>query len=59
MADTFEELGVDPRSALGGGPNHCYYVEHNDGPLVHRNENGELPNHDEQYYNVDSKKPRV
>lgn len=59
MADAFEELGVDPRSALGGGPNDCYYVQHNDGPVVYRDEDGELPDHDEQYYNVDGKELRV
>ncbi|KAJ4993439.1 hypothetical protein SVAN01_00987 [Stagonosporopsis vannaccii] len=59
MADAFKDLGVDPRSAMAGGPNHCYYVEHNDGPAVHRDENGELPYHEEQYYTADGKELRV
>lgn len=59
MTDTFKEIGVDTRSAGQGGPNHCFYVTHNDGPIVHRNEDGELPYHDEQYYPVDGKDYRV
>jgi len=59
MADAFRDLGVDSRSALEGGPNHCFYVEHMDGPTVLRDEDGELPFHEDQYYPVDNKKLQV
>ena len=59
MANAFKDLDVDPRSAGTGGPNHCFYVEHKDGPTVIRDENGELPFEEDQYYMADNKKYQV
>lgn len=56
MADAFKDLKVDPRSAGDGGPNHCFFVEHMNGDVVIRNEDGELPFPEDQRYNADGKK---
>lgn len=59
MADAFKDLNVDARSAEQGGPNHCFYVEHKDGPTVIRDEDGELPYPEDEHYNVDGKTLQV
>jgi hypothetical protein len=59
MANAFKDLNVDPRSAGTGGPNHCFYVELEDGPTVIRDEDGELPFEEDQYYMADDKKYQV
>lgn len=59
LGDAFTDIGVDARSSAQGGPNHCFYITHSDGPTVHRDEDGELPFHDGQYYPVDGKDLRV
>ncbi|KZM28694.1 Mitochondrial import inner membrane translocase subunit tim8 [Ascochyta rabiei] len=59
MADAFKDLNVDPRSAGSGGPNHCFYVEHMNGPAVTRDEDGELPFEEDQHYLVDGKDYQV
>ncbi|KAJ4347557.1 Mitochondrial import inner membrane translocase subunit tim8 [Ascochyta clinopodiicola] len=59
MGDAFKDLQVDPRSAGNGGPNHCFYVEHMNGPTVIRDEDGELPFEEDQHYNVDGKDYQV
>lgn len=58
-ADAFKTLRVDLRSARQGGPNHCFYVEHKDGPTILRDEDGELPFPEEQFYDVDGKTLQV
>lgn len=59
MGDAFKGINVDPRPAGQGGPNHCFYIEHMNGPTVFRDEDGELPFEEDQYYPVEGKKLRV
>lgn len=59
MVDAFKDLKVDPRSAGQGGPNHCFYVEHMNGPTVVRDEDGELPFPEDQHYSADGRNFQV
>ena len=59
MKDAFKDLNVDTRSAGQGGPNHCFYIEHQNGPTVVRDKDGELPFAEDQYYVADNKKYQV
>lgn len=59
LGNVFEALGVDPRSAEMGGPNHCFFLIHENGKAVKRNLNGKLPKPEEQRYEVDGKEYRV
>lgn len=59
VGEAFKDIKVDPRPAGQGGPNHCFYVEHMNGPTVIRDEDGELPFEEDQYYPVDGKNYRV
>ncbi|KAJ4373529.1 Mitochondrial import inner membrane translocase subunit tim8 [Didymella sp. IMI 355093] len=59
VGDAFKEIKVDPRPAGQGGPNHCFYVEHMNGPTVIPDEDGEIPFEEDQYYYADGKKYRV
>jgi hypothetical protein len=49
----FKALGVDVRSAKGGGPNHCFHFSHGYGPAMERDANGKLPRLPKQTYVVD------
>jgi hypothetical protein len=50
----FEALGLDWRSADQGGPNHCFYVQHANGPAVILDEETHLmPEPRDQRYEVD------
>ncbi|CAN9220041.1 unnamed protein product [Alternaria sp. RS040] len=55
----FDALGIDPRSARKGGPNHCFMLEHRFGPTVILDKNGEMPNISKQRYEADGKMYRV
>lgn len=55
----FTELGIETASSGDGGPNHCFYVEHKNGPTVQRPPNGQWPDPDQQYYMVGDKRYRV
>ncbi|KAF3046022.1 hypothetical protein E8E12_010385 [Didymella heteroderae] len=59
VGDAFKALNVDARPAGQGGPNHCFYVEHMNGPTVIPDEDGEMPFEEDQYYEADGKKYRV
>lgn len=59
MSEAFSALKVDPRSAGQGGPNHCFYIEHMNGPTVIRDEDGDLPFEEDQHYKVDGKDYQV
>ncbi|KAF3054125.1 hypothetical protein E8E11_011824 [Didymella keratinophila] len=59
LGDAFQALNVDPRPAGKGGPNHCFYVEHMNGPTVIPDQDGTIPTEDKQYYEADGKKYRV
>jgi hypothetical protein len=53
--DAFVDLGIDPRPAGQGGPNHCFLFEHGYGPTVLPDEHGGLPRLSEQRYEADGK----
>jgi hypothetical protein len=59
LGDAFKAINVDPRPAGKGGPNHCFYVEHMNGPTVIPDEDGKIPYEDKQYYEADGRKYRV
>lgn len=59
LGQAFKDLGIDSRSKGRGGPNQCFYVEHMNGPTVIRDEDGEMPYEEEQFYEADGKKYRV
>ncbi|KAF3036014.1 hypothetical protein E8E11_005662 [Didymella keratinophila] len=54
LEHVFKDLSTDPRSAGEGGPNHCFYVQHSEGPAMIRDEDNQLPyNSWDQRYRVD------
>ncbi|KAH8641412.1 hypothetical protein IG631_04353 [Alternaria alternata] len=59
IRSAFDALGIDPRSALKGGPNHCFMLEHRFGPTVILDKNGEMPSISKQRYEADGKIYRV
>lgn len=59
MGGLFRGLNVDGRSAEIGGPNHCFYLEHRNGPTVKKNGDGSLPAEEDQKYDAESKEYRV
>jgi hypothetical protein len=59
MKSAFDALGIDPRSALQGGPNHCFELQHGYGPAVILDEDGGIPPLPEQRYEVDGKMYKV
>jgi hypothetical protein len=59
MSAAFSALKVDARSAGQGGPNHCFYTEHMNGPTVIRDEDGDLPFEEDQHYIVNGRDYQV
>ncbi|KAF1932409.1 uncharacterized protein M421DRAFT_403266 [Didymella exigua CBS 183.55] len=59
MGNMFKGLKVNGKSAEMGGPNHCFYIEHKNGPTVKTNSDGSLPAEAEQKYDADNKEYRV
>jgi len=59
MKNTFDALGVDTRPAGKGGPNHCFRLQHSNGPTVIRDKNGKMPYLSSQRYEADGKTYRV
>jgi hypothetical protein len=59
MKDAFDELGLDTTAAKDGGPNKCFKINHQDGPAIIRNEDGNLPSETKQFYEVCGKKYQV
>lgn len=58
--DAFTDLGWDTRSYNNGGPNRCYHLEHEGGPAVLRDANGQFSSTiKEQVHEVDGKKYHV
>lgn len=55
----FDELGLDTKASKDGGPNHCFKIDHRNGPAIKRNEDGSLPPEEDQYYDVCGKTYRV
>ncbi|CAA9963121.1 hypothetical protein PTMSG1_06489 [Pyrenophora teres f. maculata] len=50
-----QTIGADGGSSTHGGDNVCYMFEHRDGPAIIRDENGDLPEVEDQYYVVNGK----
>jgi hypothetical protein len=59
LSTAFKAMGINPRSAELGGPNHCFHVEHQNGPAVLKKPDGSMPDLKDQRYNVDGKEYRV
>lgn len=59
MGILFDGLQVDGRSSGLGGPNHCFFLEHKDGPTVKKNSDGSLPAEVDQKYDTEGKEYRV
>ena len=59
IRSAFRGLGLDPREADVGGPNHCFTVIHCNGPAVVRNPDGSLPPEKRQHYIVNGRRYRV
>ncbi|KAJ4382935.1 Mitochondrial import inner membrane translocase subunit tim8 [Didymella sp. IMI 355093] len=59
MGNMFKGLNIDGRSAEMGGPNHCFYIEHKNGPTVKKNSDSSLSAEVDQKYDVQSKGYRV
>lgn len=55
----FDEIGLDTKAAKDGGPNHCFKVNHRDGPAIKRDDKGELPSEAKQVYDVCGREYRV
>jgi hypothetical protein len=58
LTRTFNDLGIDMRSAENGGTSHCFCPRHQDGPTV-RKIGGKVPSLERQRYDVDGKLYRV
>lgn len=51
VSRAFEGMGISPKSAPAGGPNHCFRVQHYDGPKVKKDpRTNEPPDMLEQRY---------
>jgi hypothetical protein len=50
-----QALGIDAKPADQGGSNHCYFLQHNDGPSVRPGPDGHRLPIGEQKYTVDGK----
>lgn len=59
MGNMFKGLGVDCKSAEMGGPNHCFFLEHKNGPTIKLNNDGTLPEEANQKYKAEGKEYRV
>jgi hypothetical protein len=60
LGTAFRAMGIDPKSAEFGGPNHCFHVEHQNGPAVKkRKDDGTMPEVKDQRYRVGDKEYRV
>jgi hypothetical protein len=58
IAPYLATLGIPITNSLHGGPNHCVSYSHCNSDIV-RDENGDLPPLNEQYYTKDGRKYRV
>ncbi|KAI4645727.1 hypothetical protein J4E93_005305 [Alternaria ventricosa] len=59
MKNTFDALDADTRPAGKGGPNHCFRLQHSNGPTVILDKNGKMPYLSSQRYEADGKTYRV
>ncbi|KAI4911999.1 hypothetical protein J4E90_006817 [Alternaria incomplexa] len=60
LQDMLKELHADDRDSRDGGDNICHTIQHQDGPTLEKDENGEVPEDPrEQYYKVEGRRYRV
>ncbi|KAI4653716.1 hypothetical protein J4E93_001483 [Alternaria ventricosa] len=60
LQDMLKQLHADDRDSRDGGDNICHTVQHQDGPYLEKDKNGEVPDDPrEQYYKVDGRRYRV
>jgi len=59
IEDMLAEINADPNDSRHGGDNICHVLQHRDGTAVERDENGHLPDEEDQYYNVNGREYRV
>jgi hypothetical protein len=60
LGTAFKAMDIDPMSAEFGGPNHCFHIEHQNGPAVLKREaDGPMPEPKDQRYRVGDKEYRV
>lgn len=55
----FDELGLDTKASKDGGSNHCYRIDHYNGPKIKREDDGTLPVESKQFYEVCGKQYQV
>jgi hypothetical protein len=54
----FDDLMIDMRSTYQNRQNRRYFVSHKDDAAVQRDQNGNLPPVDQQWYNIHGKQYR-
>ena len=59
IEDMLEEINANPNDSRHGGDNICHALQHRDGTVVERDEIGNLPDEEDQYYNVNGREYRV
>ena len=60
LQDMLKMLHADDRDSRDGGDNICHTIQHQDGPYLEKDENGEVPEDPrEQYYKVGERRYRV
>ncbi|CAE7194196.1 hypothetical protein P3342_009594 [Pyrenophora teres f. teres] len=59
IKSAFDELGLDTKASKDGGPNHCFKIDHRNGPAIKRNPDGSLPSEENQYYDACGKTYRA
>jgi hypothetical protein len=56
MSRTFKDLGISAKPSNLGGDNHCFEVNHSNGPTMGKLANGKLPAPHDQWHIVNGKK---
>lgn len=59
MMEPFEALGINVKSSLVGGPNHCFVLQHRQDLAAVRPPDNPLPRLEDQRYEVEGKQYRV
>ncbi|KAI4670549.1 uncharacterized protein J4E79_000831 [Alternaria viburni] len=60
LQDMLKELHADDRDSRDGGDNICHTIQHQDGPTLEKDKNGEVPEDPrDQYYKVEGRRYRV
>jgi len=59
IEDMLDEINAYSNDSRHGGDNICHALQHRDGTAVERDENGNLPDEEDQHYNVNGREYRV